>query len=151
MKAYLKTPNLDAVPYAVPFKDLSASNTYPAPINATSIAVTWNLQENPNGQNDLTRYLISIERKVGCKFSPIVKFQVPVSQVPVDDCAVNEKSKLRGVTKPFRVKVCAGDELCVSVTKTLGEICPVGCGVTVEVDQSQVSNLDVALVSLYLF
>lgn len=153
VKAYLQSTTALPIAYATSFEGAFRQKYYyrsPAPINATSLAVSWNIQEkNPN---DLTRYIISVERDAGCKFVSVVKFQVPVSKVPIDDCTHVEKSQFMGVTRPFRVKVCVGDSLFVSVTKTLGENCPVQCGLPVQAEsQTPVSDLAVAIVSLYLF
>lgn len=123
-----------------------------APNDATSLSVTWNLQEVQANQNDLTRYIISVERYTGCVMTPIVKFQVPVSEVPVDDCTVVLKSKLRGTTQPFCVKVCAGDRIFVAISMILAEDCPVQCGVPISgaTPSTNVTALSVAFVSVYL-
>jgi hypothetical protein len=124
----------------------------PSPVDATSITISWNLQEKPDGQNDLTRYIISVERDVGCKLIPMVKFQVPTLQACVNDCEQVAKSKLMGTTQPFPVKVCAGDLLALSVTRILAEDCPSHCGVPVESNPAatDATKLDVALISVYL-
>jgi hypothetical protein len=155
VKAYLPPSTGRVLPDGLPFEDVFVQKyryRFPAPINAISLAVSWNIQEEKENPNDLTRYIISVERDVGCKFVSVVKFQVPVSKVPIDDCTHVERSQFMGVTRPFRVKVCVGDSLFVSVTKTLGENCPVQCGPPVQAEsQTHVSNLAAALVSLYLF
>jgi hypothetical protein len=123
-----------------------------APNDATSLSVTWNFQEEQKDQNNLTRYIISLERYTGCALTPIIKFQVPVSEAPVDDCTLVLKSKLKGTTQPFRVKVCAGEAIFVSISKILEEDCPVQCGVpTVTTPATNMTALSVALVSVFLF
>lgn len=110
--------------------NLKASGQAILPVDATSIVVTWNLRDNVvEDDNDLTRYIISIDRLEGCDIVPIVKFRVPLSCVPKNDCEQVEKPQLAGTTQPFRVKLCAGDGILVGFTTILDDDCRPGiCG-----------------------
>jgi hypothetical protein len=99
-----------------------------APIDATSLTVAWTFNQDFETSN-LTRCIISVEREAGCKLVPIVKFQLPVSLVPQNDCECAERLVSEGVTQSFRVQICAGDLIFVSGTRFLAENCPVQCGV----------------------
>ena len=100
------------------------------PTDATSIVVTWNFWDViGENDNDLTRYIISIDRLEGCDIVPIVKFRVPLSCVPKNDCEQVQKPQLTGTTRPFRVKLCAGDAILVGFTTILDDDCRPGiCG-----------------------
>jgi hypothetical protein len=103
------------------------------PVDATSLVITWNLIEVDDPEDPikiLTRYIISVECIKGRDIVPIVKFRVPVTCVSRNDCEQVEKSQDMGTTQPFRVKLCAGDALLVSLTHILAGDCgPVVCGV----------------------
>lgn len=124
------------------------------PIDATSLVVSWNLittsAENPN---DLTRYIISVDRFKGCDISPVLKFRVPVACVPKNDCEQSQQSQLAGTTQPFGVNLCAGDTLLVGLTTVLAEDCgPVVCGVQSPVTPNpNPTPLDMAFFNLCAF
>lgn len=102
------------------------------PIDATTLVVTWGLVESldPSEFNDQTRYSISVDRITCCDLTPVVKFRVPTTCVAKNDCEQVEHSQVAGTTQPFRVKLCAGDALLVSLTQKLADDCgPVVCGV----------------------
>lgn len=123
-----------------------------SPIDADSVVVTWSIDDiiGFEYQNDLTRYTITVERNNGCTFVPIVKFQVPVSLVPKNDCEQVERSIAMDASQEFRVKICAGDLLFVSITKSLAQNCPLQCGVPVAGEASTVNRVEFAFVSVYL-
>jgi hypothetical protein len=109
-----------------------------SPIDATSAVVTWNYSEFPSRSNPLSRYIITVERDTGCRFVPIAKFQVSVSMVPINDCEQVERSDTNGASRPFAVKICAGDLLVVNILQFLAEDCPVECGVPVDPAESSI-------------
>lgn len=129
------------------------------PIDAESLVVTWDFVRDPavlHPDPDVTRYIITVDRVNGSCFSPVVKFQVPISHTPINDCGgLSQESQLMGTSQPFRVKLCAGDELCVGITRTIGENCVPGqCGALptpAETPQTTITPLKSAIVKLYLF
>jgi hypothetical protein len=137
-----------------------ASIQYVAPIDTEWIVVTWNFeatpaQSKPPGEEDLTRYIITVERVDGLCFTPIVKFQVPVSHTPLNDCGGrSHASKLKGASQPFRVKLCGGDKLLVGLTKAIGANCTAGqCGASPTpgvYQQDWVADVS-AIIKLFIF
>jgi hypothetical protein len=120
-----------------------------APIDATSVSVTWNFIETT--PNNLSRYVITVERDTGCTFVPIAKFQVPVSMVPINDCELVGKSNTNGASRSHAVKICAGDLLVVNILRFLAEDCPVQCGAPAESNAPTGSSaLNTCFISVYL-
>jgi hypothetical protein len=120
------------------------------PIDTCSVVVTWSLNESIEPPADgLTRYVISIERLTGCNITPIVRFKVPVECVPINDCELAEKSVLMGASQPFHVKLCAGDLILASLTKTLADKCNVQCGIPNPAVQGDPTGLTRIMVKLY--
>jgi hypothetical protein len=130
------------------------------PIDVESMVVTWDFVVTPpvlpdGVPEDLTRYIITVDRVNGACFTPVVKFQVPVSHTPLNDCCgLSQASKLKGTSQTFHVKLCAGERLLVGVTKTIGENClPGQCGLgpTAGTQQTEVATINSAIVNLFLF
>jgi hypothetical protein len=149
-------PNSSFIGYASDTFPTGRDELYSAeatlPVDATSMVVTWNFTEVNPPVDDLTRYIISIERDLGCNISPIVKLRVPVSHVPKNDCEQTEKSQLSGCTQPFRVSLCAGDSILVGITSTIADQCPVQCGIVGgPITQQNVTVLKSVRVRLYMF
>jgi hypothetical protein len=122
------------------------------PIDTCSVVVTWSLTEYidiDHPPNDLTRFVVSIERLTGCNITPIVRFKVPVECVPINDCELAEKSVLMGASQPFHVKLCAGDLILASLTKTLADKCNVQCGIPNPAVQGDPTGLTRIMVKLY--
>lgn len=127
------------------------------PIHAKRLVVTWDFKvvqpsAAVSGQPDLTRYTITVDRVNGSYFSPVVKFQVPLA---ANECGVHaQESKLMGVSIPFSVRLCPGDELCVGLTESIAPPCIAGlCGNSplTLTPQTGVSTLELAIVKLYLY
>lgn len=126
------------------------------PIHAKRLVVTWDFKVQTSaamsGQPDLTRYTITVDRVNGSYFSPVVKFQVPLA---ANECGVHaQESKLMGVSIPFSVRCCPGDELCVGLTESIAPPCIAGlCGNSplTLIPQTGVSKLELAIVKLYLY
>jgi hypothetical protein len=126
------------------------------PIDAESLVVTWDFRRNSGAPDpDFTRYIITVDRVNGSCFSPVARFQVPISRTPLNDCcAVSQNSQLKGCSQPFRVRLCAGDELSVGLTRNIGENCipgQCGAGPTPGPVQIDVETLQSVIVNLYLF
>lgn len=125
------------------------------PIDAKSMVVTWDFAvTSPAGvPEDLTRYIIFVERFNESCVTPVVRFQVPISHAPLNDCVRSQASQLKGTSQPFRVKLCAGDQLIAAVVKRVGENCVAGlCGAgPTPGNQTQTAHIDLAIVKLFIF
>lgn len=132
---------------------LAAKVTMVVPSDSNSLVVSWTLIAENVLADDLTRYVITVERFNECNLTPVVKFQVPLSSVAKNDCEQTEVSKRSGTTRPFRVKLCAGDVVIVAITNILAGKCQLlECGATCSpVVQDAVNGLVVARVQLTLF
>jgi hypothetical protein len=127
------------------------------PIDSKSMVITWVFLQELElfiPPDDLTRYIISVDRVQGCRAEPVLRFQVPVTCVS-NDCDVHvEKSQLTGTTQPFRVQLCAGDALVVGIAMILAEKCtPKACGQAgmSPATQEVAINLETIRVNLFLF
>lgn len=126
-----------------------------------SLVITWAIEPDDkdknnkeNGFKDVsTIYTIIIERVQGCKGEPILKFQVPCTQVDVDECPPACTSQLLGTSKAFKVDVAAGTLLRAAVIQTLLDPCKKKPCEPPDEDKPEpkATGIEAIVVDLYLF
>jgi hypothetical protein len=159
-KIYLSADSSAIEPRWIPATAASALDTeYQiegiVPFKAKHMIVTWDIKLESVTPEDATRYTITIDRTTGpvCGATPLVKFQVPLEKHPIDDCHFVQQSKLRGATQPFRINLCAGEEIAAAFTESVAVVCPaVACGVAAEITpQKDPAPLARVIVKVYLY
>lgn len=125
-----------------------------------SLVITWAIEPDDkdknnkeNGFKDVsTIYTIIIERVQGCKGEPILKFQVPCTQVDVDECPPTCTSQLLGSSQVFKVDVAAGTLLRAAVIQTLLDPCKKKpCDPDDDKPEPKATGIEAITVDLYLF
>jgi hypothetical protein len=121
-------------------------------ISSRKLIVTWEFVK-PAGTlpTDQTKFIITVDKVVGCNINAVAKFQVPLMQFPVNDCHFQPISKLSGASQAFNVQCCPGDLLAVSITQTIEDPCPPDPCSPQPHTPPDASGLAIALVKVILF
>jgi len=123
-------------------------------ISSRKLIVTWEFVKPLGKTFDPTKFIITVDKCVGCNINTVAKFQVPLVQFPIDDCNFKPISKTSGASQAFNVQCRPGDLLAVSITQTIEDPCPRDpCDPAPDplppIDPA--SGLEIALVKIILF
>lgn len=97
-------------------------------ISSRKLVVSWEFVQPTSSSPPPfpTKFIINVDKVVGCNFNPLVKFQVPLTRIAIDECHQLPTSQLSGASQAFNVQCCVGDLLAVSIVQTVEDPCAPG-------------------------